>query len=133
MEAMGEAGRDSAELEIHAMAPAPNGGLYVGTSPDGKIYQVSTAGTSTIFYDPEDKYIWALAVDRGGNVFAATGDKADANTSNTTSDPSSAQKSPAVRSAIRMPARTGPCPGRPVIDIRPPMPWAIWSTPGRPS
>ena len=30
-----------------------------------------------------------------------------------------------------MPTRTGPWPGRPVIDISPPMPWAIWSTPGR--
>ena len=33
-------------------------------------------------------------------------------------------------SLIAMPTRTGPCPGRPVIDISPPMPWAIWSTPG---
>ena len=32
-------------------------------------------GTSRIFFDPDDKYIWALAVDRAGNVFAATGDK----------------------------------------------------------
>ena len=30
-----------------------------------------------------------------------------------------------------VPARTGPCPGSPVIDIRPPMPCAIWSKPGR--
>ena len=27
------------------------------------------------FFDPDDKYIWALAVDAAGNVFAATGDK----------------------------------------------------------
>ena len=32
---------DAAELEVHALAPAPGGGLYVGTSPDGKIYQVA--------------------------------------------------------------------------------------------
>src|SRR5215471_19244892 len=31
---------DAAELEAHAMTPAPNGGLYVATSPDGKIYKV---------------------------------------------------------------------------------------------
>ncbi len=42
-----------------------------------------------------------------------------------------AVKSPAVRSAIGMPTRTGPCPGSPVIDISPPMPCAIWSKPGR--
>src|SRR6187399_1141755 len=25
---------DASEMEVHAIAPAPNGGLYVGTSPD---------------------------------------------------------------------------------------------------
>ena len=57
------------------MAPAPNGGLYVGTSPDGKIYKVDRNGTATTFFDPDDKYIWALAVDGRGNVYAGTGDK----------------------------------------------------------
>ena len=57
------------------MAPAPNGGLYVGTSPDGKVYKVDRNGSATTFFDPEDKYIWALAVDGRGNVYAGTGDK----------------------------------------------------------
>jgi len=35
------------------------------------------------------------------------------------------------RSSIEMPTRTGPWPGRPVIDISPPVPCAIWSTRGR--
>ncbi len=39
---------------------------------------------------------------------------------------------PAHRSATGIPTRTGPCPGSPVIDISPPIPWAIWSKPGRP-
>ena len=34
---------DAAELEVHAIAPAPQGGLYVATSPDGKIYSVPVA------------------------------------------------------------------------------------------
>src|SRR6266568_2684104 len=62
---------DSAELE----ALAPSGGLYVGTSPDGKIYKVDRNGSATTFFSPDDKYIWALAVDAKGNVFAGTGDK----------------------------------------------------------
>ena len=43
----------------------------------------------------------------------------------------SASKLPAVMSAMAMPTRTGPCPGSPVMDISPPMPCAIWSTPAR--
>jgi hypothetical protein len=66
---------DAAELEVHAIAPAPANGLYVATSPDGKIYHVAADGTSKTLFDPEDKYIWALAVDKSGALFAATGDK----------------------------------------------------------
>ena len=43
---------DAAELEAHALAPAPDGGLYVATSPDGKIYKVDRNGASTEFFDP---------------------------------------------------------------------------------
>ena len=60
---------------MHAIAPAPGGGIYAATSPDGKIYKVDAAGKGTVFFDPPDKYIWSLAVDRAGNVFAGTGDK----------------------------------------------------------
>ncbi|MEO5898084.1 MAG: hypothetical protein ABIS06_20540 [Vicinamibacterales bacterium] len=66
---------DAGELEVHAVAPAPHGGMFVATSPDGRIYQVNADGTSKTFFDPEDKYIWSLAVDRAGNLFAATGEK----------------------------------------------------------
>ncbi len=64
-----------AELEAHALAPAPDGGLYVGTSPDGKIYKVDRRGTGTTFFEPGEKYIWALATDARGQLYAATGDK----------------------------------------------------------
>lgn len=66
---------DSAELEVHALAPAPKGGLYVATSPGGRIYTVSATGESRVFFDPETRYIWALASDRQGNLYAATGDQ----------------------------------------------------------
>ena len=43
----------------------------------------------------------------------------------------SAANRPDETSAIAVPARIGPSPGRPVIDMKPPMPCAIWSKPGR--
>ena len=36
---------DSTEMEVHALAAAPGGGLYVGTSPDGRIYKRRRQGT----------------------------------------------------------------------------------------
>lgn len=66
---------DAAELEAHALAPAPGGGVFAATSPDGKVYKVAPDGRSSVFFDPEDKYIWALATGRDGELYAATGDK----------------------------------------------------------
>ena len=43
----------------------------------------------------------------------------------------SAANRPAAMSAIAAPVRTGPCPGSPVTDMRPLMPCATWSKPGR--
>src|SRR5712691_2475902 len=45
------------------------------SAPDGKIYKIDAAGKSSVLFDPPDKYIWGLAVDKAGDVFAATGDK----------------------------------------------------------
>jgi hypothetical protein len=58
---------DSTELEVHALAFAPAGGLYVG--------KLDASGKATPFFDPEDKYIWALASQPDGTLFVATGDK----------------------------------------------------------
>ena len=66
---------DAEELEVHAIAPAPGGGIYAATSPNGKIYKVDENGAGTVFFDPPDQYVWSLAVDQEGNVFAGTGDK----------------------------------------------------------
>jgi outer membrane protein assembly factor BamB len=64
---------DAPELEAHAVAVGPDGRVYVGTGPDGKVYAIDGAGQSTTYFDPGDKYIWALAFDRAGNLFVATG------------------------------------------------------------
>jgi hypothetical protein len=66
---------DVAELDVHALAPAPSGGVFAGTSPDGKVYRVAADGSSSTFFDPDDKYIWSLAPAPDGGLFVATGEK----------------------------------------------------------
>ena len=52
-----------------------DGRVYVGTSPDGKVYQVDASGEARDFFDPESKYIWSLAFAPDGALYVGTGDR----------------------------------------------------------
>jgi hypothetical protein len=69
------------KLEVLATAPEPeiyaltfvNGSLLAGTSPNGKIYRVDpNSGAQTVFYDPQQAYIWAIEK-AGTDLLVATG------------------------------------------------------------
>ena len=84
------------ELQVQALVVDKNGVIYAATNPDGKVYKIehrtgaaaaptgknsdTKAGpaksdwTATVYFDPATKYIWALALDDAGNLYAATGD-----------------------------------------------------------
>jgi sugar lactone lactonase YvrE len=70
-----------AELEgiaIQAIAIDSRDRVYAATSPDGKVYRIETqTGKSEVFYDPKQKYIWALNFSRSGDLFVATGDQGE--------------------------------------------------------
>jgi len=66
---------DSDELQMHALAWHRDA-LLAASSPDGRVYRVTPDGEATPFFDPEDGYIWALAVGPDDDVFVATGNKA---------------------------------------------------------
>ena len=68
---------ESGELSAQTIAFDAKDNLYVGTSPDGKVYKVTPDGTKTTYFDPKAKYIWALAVDAQGVLFVGTGDKGE--------------------------------------------------------
>ena len=83
------------ELQVQALAVDKAGAIYAATNPDGKIYklehhaaadkgkdpqekpssQVDSSWTSSVYFDPDTKYIWSLVLDGAGNLYAATGDQ----------------------------------------------------------
>jgi hypothetical protein len=61
------------EPEIYAVAFRDNA-LYVGSSPNGKIYRVDPeSGAQTVFFDPKQAYIWAITLLDNGDLAVATG------------------------------------------------------------
>jgi hypothetical protein len=61
------------EPEIYALAFRDDA-LYVGSSPNGKIYRVSAAdGKATTLYDPKQAYIWTMATAPDGALLVGTG------------------------------------------------------------
>ena len=61
------------EPEIYSLAYA-GGSVYVGSSPNGKIYKVNpSSGEATVFFDPQEAYIWDMLVLGDGSVAVATG------------------------------------------------------------
>jgi len=86
------------ELQVQSLVVDNNGVIYAATSPDGKVYKIEqnkppapaktkkgqpappppAAGpptwTKSVYFDPNTKYIWALALDPQGNLYVATGD-----------------------------------------------------------
>ncbi|MEA2237319.1 MAG: hypothetical protein QOC81_2043 [Thermoanaerobaculia bacterium] len=61
------------EPEVYAAA-FRGGALYVGSSPNGKVYRVDpNDGKATVFYDPKQAYIWAMEFLPNGDLAVATG------------------------------------------------------------
>ena len=88
------------ELQVQALVLDKSGVVYAATSPDGKIYKierrtgsaekdspdkakdaqekpksaVDPAWSSSVYFDPQTKYIWDLSLDDASNLYVATGD-----------------------------------------------------------
>jgi hypothetical protein len=67
------------EPEIFAVWADPDGTVYAGSSPKGKVYRI-LPGTSSrkgakaeVFFDPGETYIWALARAADGSLLVGTG------------------------------------------------------------
>lgn len=61
------------EPEIYALA-YHDGALYAASSPNGKVYRIDpNDGKGSVFYDPKQAYVWALAFAPNGDLLVASG------------------------------------------------------------
>src|SRR5947208_7530779 len=68
------------EPEVFAVWADPDGTVYAGTSPKGKVYRIPAGkkggkpdGKPDVFFDPGETYIWALARAADGALLVGTG------------------------------------------------------------
>ena len=66
---------DSPESNVFALA-ASGGRVYAATSPDGRVYVIEGTSPARPFFDPQEKYIWALAVGADGRLWVGAGNPA---------------------------------------------------------
>ncbi|MBW8879182.1 MAG: hypothetical protein JF614_29930 [Acidobacteria bacterium] len=68
----------AAEPEVFAVLVDPDGTVYAGTSPRGKVYRIrpgrpGNSAKAEPFFDPQETYIWALARGADGSLLVGTG------------------------------------------------------------
>lgn len=74
----------SKELSVQVVRVGPDGALYVGTLPSGKVYKLDAQAanlnedSAKVVFDPaataeKPKYVWDLAFDYEGRLYIATG------------------------------------------------------------
>ena len=59
------------DKSVYALAAAPNGDIYLATSPCGKVYRLATDGTLSSIFEAKDS-VSSLAVDAQGNLYVGT-------------------------------------------------------------
>ena len=67
-----EVAATTAEGAVFAVAVSGSQ-TYYATSPEGRVYVIDGTAAARPFFDPKEKYIWALAVDRQGHLWVGAG------------------------------------------------------------
>ena len=62
--------------DFPAIALAPSGDVFVGTAPGGQVYRISPDGSSELFFETGEGYVWCLAYSRGHGLLVGTGEAA---------------------------------------------------------
>jgi hypothetical protein len=64
---------DSKDTQVLSLAVVPDGTVYAGTGPHGQVINLTDPNHPVSSLDPKVQYIWDLATDAQGNLYAATG------------------------------------------------------------
>lgn len=59
--------------DVYALAVNRRNELFAATAPEGKIWKIVN-GKPELFYDTKQRYVWALAFDADGRLYAGAGD-----------------------------------------------------------
>lgn len=66
----------ASEGQVFAVTAAPDGTVYAGASPGGKVYRVPPGGDGDeagLWYETGETYVWDLALEADGALLVATG------------------------------------------------------------
>jgi hypothetical protein len=66
---------DAEEAHVFAVATAGDR-VFAASSPEGRVYLIEGTAAPRVFFDPEEDYIWALAVDAADRLWVGVGDPA---------------------------------------------------------
>jgi hypothetical protein len=62
--------------QVLCLALAPDGIVYAGTGPSGRVVRIDEKGAAKVLQDGLGSYVWSLAVDgKGENLYAGSGPK----------------------------------------------------------
>ncbi|MCD6406101.1 MAG: hypothetical protein J7M19_09765 [Planctomycetes bacterium] len=64
---------DTKEAGVFSIALLPDGRAVAGTGSEGKVWIISPDGDGKVLADLDEKYVFALAVEKAGSILAATG------------------------------------------------------------
>ena len=66
---------DTEEEHIFAIA-TDDARVFAASSPDGRVYVIEGTAAPRVFFDPEEDYIWAMAVDAENRLWVGAGEPA---------------------------------------------------------
>lgn len=61
------------ESDVYAVTAGLKGEMFIASSPKGKVFRIDASGKIEPYFNPNEQYIWSMAVNPKGELFVATG------------------------------------------------------------